>query len=100
MEAIEFFVTAYEFGVSNSMEGIRRMMVLVFAKEPGIKEAVVAAYKRLYLNVPGLPPRSVGEQWLFFLIQGKLGRFWLAQKIFLPKGKLVSCAGYEFACIA
>ena len=57
MEAIEFFVTAYEFGVSNSMEGVRRMMVLVFAKEPGIKEAVVAAYRRLYLSVPGLPPR-------------------------------------------
>ncbi|XP_072035794.1 LOW QUALITY PROTEIN: condensin complex subunit 1-like [Amphiura filiformis] len=58
MEAIEFFVTAFEFGVSNSMEGVRRMMVLVFSKEPGIKEAVVAAYRRLYLDVPGLAPRA------------------------------------------
>ncbi|XP_006814852.2 condensin complex subunit 1-like [Saccoglossus kowalevskii] len=50
MEAIDFFVTAFEFGVSNSLEGVRQMLALIWSKEPSVKEAIVAAYKRLYLN--------------------------------------------------
>ncbi|XP_013415078.1 condensin complex subunit 1-like isoform X2 [Lingula anatina] len=53
MEAIEFFVTGFEFGVSNAMTGIRRMLALVWSKEAGIKEGVVDAYKRLYLRPQG-----------------------------------------------
>ena len=53
MEAIEFFVTSFEFGVANAMMGIRRMLVLIWSKEANIKDAVVAAYKRLYLNPQG-----------------------------------------------
>ena len=53
MEAIEFFVTSFEFGVANAMMGIRRMLVLIWSKENNIKDAVVAAYKRLYLNPQG-----------------------------------------------
>lgn len=59
MEAIEFFVTGFEFGLSSTMIGIRRMLPLIWSKETGIKEAVVAAYKRLYLNPQGGNARYV-----------------------------------------
>ncbi|KAK7496786.1 hypothetical protein BaRGS_00011995 [Batillaria attramentaria] len=49
-ESIEFFVTSYEFGVSAALLGIRRMLVLIWSKEQSVKDAVVAAYKRLYLE--------------------------------------------------
>ncbi|XP_067659519.1 condensin complex subunit 1-like [Haliotis asinina] len=57
-EAIEFFVTGFEFGVTATMLGIRRMLALVWSKESGVKEAVVAAYKRLYLSPQGGNQRS------------------------------------------
>lgn len=50
MEAIEFFVTGYEFGVLATIQGIRRMLLLIWSKEQNVKDAVVAAYKRLYFN--------------------------------------------------
>jgi condensin complex subunit 1 len=49
LEAIQFFVTSFEFGVMNAMIGVRRMLALVWSKESGIKEAIANAYKRLYL---------------------------------------------------
>ncbi|NXF08403.1 CND1 protein, partial [Smithornis capensis] len=49
-EAIEFFVTVSEFGVPQALLGVRRMLPLIWAKEPGIKEAVLNAYRRLYLS--------------------------------------------------
>ncbi|NXA62805.1 CND1 protein, partial [Mohoua ochrocephala] len=49
-EAIEFFVTVSQFGVPQAMLGVRRMLPLVWSKEPGIKEAVLNAYRQLYLN--------------------------------------------------
>ncbi|XP_055958438.1 condensin complex subunit 1 isoform X2 [Patella vulgata] len=56
-EAIEFFVTGFEFGVAATMMGIRRMLVLIWSSEQTIKDAVVGAYKRLYLN-----PQAGGNQ--------------------------------------
>ncbi|XP_029436445.1 condensin complex subunit 1 [Rhinatrema bivittatum] len=52
-EVIEFFVTVSQFGVSQAVVGIRKMLPLVWSKEAGVREAVVNAYKRLYL-----PPSS------------------------------------------
>ncbi|XP_030902731.2 condensin complex subunit 1 isoform X2 [Melopsittacus undulatus] len=49
-EAIEFFVTVSQFGVSEALFGVRRMLPLIWSKEPGIKEAVLNAYRRLYLS--------------------------------------------------
>ena len=46
-------------GVSNVMPGVRRMLVLIWSKESGVKEAVVEAYKRLYLRPEGPNPRYV-----------------------------------------
>ncbi|CAL4065931.1 unnamed protein product, partial [Meganyctiphanes norvegica] len=51
MEAVQFFVTAFEFGLLNAMSGVRRMLSLVWSKEQNIKDAVVEAYQRLYINV-------------------------------------------------
>ncbi|NXQ23847.1 CND1 protein, partial [Alaudala cheleensis] len=49
-EVIEFFVTVSQFGVPQALLGVRRMLPLIWSKEPGIKEAVLNAYRRLYLN--------------------------------------------------
>ncbi|NXU90728.1 CND1 protein, partial [Xiphorhynchus elegans] len=49
-EAIEFFVTASQFGVPQALLGVRKMLPLIWSKEPGIKEAVLNAYRRLYLS--------------------------------------------------
>lgn len=50
MEAISFFVTAFEFGVLDAMTGVRKMLMLVWSKEQEVKAAVVEAYRRLYIN--------------------------------------------------
>ncbi|NXC83205.1 CND1 protein, partial [Cercotrichas coryphoeus] len=49
-EAIEFFVTVSQFGVPQALLGVRRMLPLIWSKEPGIKEAVLNAYRQLYLS--------------------------------------------------
>ncbi|XP_041377786.1 condensin complex subunit 1-like [Gigantopelta aegis] len=57
-EAIEFFVTGFEFGVSATIIGIRRILALIWSREVTVKEAVVNAYKKLYLNPQGGNQRS------------------------------------------
>ena len=49
LDAIQFFVAGFRYGVSNSMLGTRRLLVLVWSKEPTVKDAVVSAYKVLYI---------------------------------------------------
>uniref|UniRef100_A0A8D2NHU1 Condensin complex subunit 1 n=1 Tax=Zonotrichia albicollis TaxID=44394 RepID=A0A8D2NHU1_ZONAL len=49
-EAIEFFVTVSQFGVPQALLGVRRMLPLIWSKETGIKEAVLSAYRQLYLS--------------------------------------------------
>ena len=52
-EAVEFFVTAYEFGLKeDSAVGIRNMILLIFSSEPSKKASVIDAYKRLFINPP------------------------------------------------
>ncbi|XP_075021526.1 condensin complex subunit 1 isoform X3 [Calonectris borealis] len=57
-EAIEFFVTVSQFGVPQAVVGVRRMLPLIWSKEPGIKEAVLNAYRRLYLSPSGESERA------------------------------------------
>ncbi|KAK2516781.1 Ncapd2 [Columba guinea] len=57
-EAIEFFVTVSQFGMPQALLGVRRMLPLVWSKEPGIKEAVLNAYRRLYLSPSGDSERA------------------------------------------
>lgn len=52
-EAIEFFVIVSQFGVPQAVFGVRRMLPLIWSKEPGVREAVLDAYRRLYLNQNG-----------------------------------------------
>ena len=53
MEAIEFFVTAKSFGFDTTQIGIKKMLPLVWSREQTVKEAVIDAYKKLYLEKVG-----------------------------------------------
>ena len=46
LEAIDFFFSAFEFGVLNAMIAVPRMLALIWSGEATIKDAVVGAYKR------------------------------------------------------
>ncbi|KAG7475654.1 condensin complex subunit 1 [Solea senegalensis] len=52
-EAVQFCVTVCEFGVANSVSGVRKMLPLVWSTDTAIKDAVVQAYRRLFLNPQG-----------------------------------------------
>ncbi|KAM3872854.1 condensin complex subunit 1-like [Diretmus argenteus] len=52
-EAVQFCVTVCEFSVANSLSGVRKMLPLVWSTDAAIKDAVVQAYRRLYLNPHG-----------------------------------------------
>ncbi|NXX98191.1 CND1 protein, partial [Centropus bengalensis] len=57
-EAIEFFVTVSKFGLPQAVLGVRRMLPLIWSKEPGIKDAVLNAYRQLYLSPSGDSERA------------------------------------------
>ncbi|BFZ23473.1 hypothetical protein BsWGS_26512 [Bradybaena similaris] len=61
LEAVQFFVTAVEFGLSAGVVGLRRMMALVWSQEATVREAVVAAYRTLYLEPKEKNQRSVAS---------------------------------------
>ena len=67
LEAINFFVSAFEFGVLNAMMGVRKMLTLIFSREQDIKKAVVGAYKRLYIDQTS--PKQIVKN-LIALIEG------------------------------
>uniref|UniRef100_A0A669CAY3 Condensin complex subunit 1 n=1 Tax=Oreochromis niloticus TaxID=8128 RepID=A0A669CAY3_ORENI len=52
-EAVQFCVTVCEFSVANSISGVRKMLPLVWSTDAAIKDAVIQAYRRLYLNPQG-----------------------------------------------
>ncbi|XP_077455126.1 condensin complex subunit 1 [Stigmatopora argus] len=52
-EAVQFCVTVCEFSVANSLIGVRKMLPLVWSTDAAVKDAVVQAYRRLYLNPQG-----------------------------------------------
>ncbi|CAG5117955.1 unnamed protein product [Candidula unifasciata] len=61
LEAVQFFVTSVEFGLSAGIVGLRRMMALVWSQEATVREAVVAAYRTLYLEPKEKNQRSVAS---------------------------------------
>lgn len=61
LEAIQFFVTAVEFGVSAAVTGVRRMMVLIWSQEATVRDAVVDAYRALYLEPKDKNQRSTAS---------------------------------------
>ncbi|KAM9310298.1 condensin complex subunit 1 isoform 1-T2 [Pholidichthys leucotaenia] len=52
-EAVQFCVTVCEFSVANSVSGVRKMLPLVWSTDAAIKDAIIQAYRRLYLNPQG-----------------------------------------------
>ncbi|XP_007935285.1 condensin complex subunit 1 [Orycteropus afer afer] len=60
-EVIEFFVMVSHFGVPQALVGVRRMLPLIWSKEPGVREAVLNAYRQLYLNPKGDSARAKAQ---------------------------------------
>ncbi|XP_042529439.1 condensin complex subunit 1 [Dipodomys spectabilis] len=60
-EVIEFFVMVFQFGVPQALFGVRRMLPLIWSKEPGIREAVLNAYRQLYLSPKGDSARAKAQ---------------------------------------
>ncbi|XP_008583068.1 PREDICTED: condensin complex subunit 1 isoform X1 [Galeopterus variegatus] len=60
-EGIEFFVMVFQFGVPHASFGVRRMLPLIWSKEPGVREAVLNAYRQLYLNPKGDSARAKAQ---------------------------------------
>jgi len=61
LEAIQFFVTAVQFGVSAAGIGVRRAITLVWSQEQTVREALVEAYRELYIvsNEKGVRNQAV-----------------------------------------
>ncbi|KAB1254635.1 Condensin complex subunit 1 [Camelus dromedarius] len=60
-EVIEFFVMVFQFGVPQALLGVRRMLPLIWSKEPGVREAVLNAYRQLYLKPKGDSARAKAQ---------------------------------------
>ncbi|XP_032730647.1 condensin complex subunit 1 isoform X1 [Lontra canadensis] len=60
-EVIEFFVMVFQFGVPQALLGVRRMLPLIWSKEPGVREAVLNAYRQLYLSPKGDSARAKAQ---------------------------------------
>ena len=59
-EVMEFFVMVFQFGVPQALFGVRRMLPLIWSKEPGVRDAVLNAYRQLYLKPKGDSARYTG----------------------------------------
>merc|ERR1719369_937039 len=85
LEAIDFFVSAFEFGVLNAMIGVRRMLALIWSREATIKDAVVGAYKRLYINVESNSVRSasaaIAQNLIALIVGATLGELTSMEKL-------------------
>ncbi|XP_055424987.1 condensin complex subunit 1 isoform X4 [Bubalus kerabau] len=60
-EVIEFFVMVFQFGVPQALFGVRRMLPLIWSKEPGVRDAVLNAYRQLYLKPKGDSARAKAQ---------------------------------------
>uniref|UniRef100_A0AAY5EGE1 Condensin complex subunit 1 n=1 Tax=Electrophorus electricus TaxID=8005 RepID=A0AAY5EGE1_ELEEL len=60
-EAVQFCVTACEFSVADSVCGVRKMLPLVWSSDAAVKDAVIQAYRRLYLNPHGDTTRAKAQ---------------------------------------
>merc|ERR1719495_86920 len=85
LEAIDFFVSAFEFGVLNAMIGVRRMLALIWSREATIKDAVVGAYKRLYISVESNSVRSasaaIAQNLIALIVGATLGELTSMEKL-------------------
>jgi len=52
-EAINFFVSAFEFGLLNAMVGVRKMLALIFSREPSIQVRFRPTLLRIFAEILG-----------------------------------------------
>ena len=50
LETIDFFISANEFGLADVEQGTRKMLALIWSRDAAVKEAVVNAYRKLYIE--------------------------------------------------
>ena len=50
IETIKVLTQLNRLGIKSASEGVRRMLTLVFSKDPKIKDAVVESYQALYFQ--------------------------------------------------
>lgn len=97
-ESIEFFVVASEFGLQSAIIGVRRMLVLIWSRDTAVRDAVVEAYKGLYLDPVAPNARAktaVIVKNLIALTQGaSIGDLTSLEELMseLMKGKLIPAA--------
>ncbi|XP_053777864.1 condensin complex subunit 1 isoform X2 [Desmodus rotundus] len=94
-EVIEFFVMAFQFGVPQALLGVRRMLPLIWSKEHGVREAVLNAYRQLYLNPKGDSARTKAHALIqnlsLLLVDASVGTIQCLQEIlseFVQKDEL------------
>jgi condensin complex subunit 1 len=59
IEAIEFFTSAYQFGMAGAIVGVQQMLVLMWSRDQAVRDAVALSYKKLYLSTESTTPRYV-----------------------------------------
>lgn len=59
VEAVDFFTSAFQFGMADAIIGVQQMLVLVWSRDQAVKDAVAVAYKKLYLVTESTTPRYV-----------------------------------------
>ena len=50
LETIDFFISANEFNLSDIEEDTRKMLALIWSRDAAVREAVVNAYRKLYIE--------------------------------------------------
>uniref|UniRef100_A0A8C7C9J2 Condensin complex subunit 1 n=1 Tax=Neovison vison TaxID=452646 RepID=A0A8C7C9J2_NEOVI len=88
-EVIEFFVMVFQFGVPQALLGVRRMLPLVWSKEPGVREAVLNAYRQLYLSPKGDSARAKAQALIqnlsLLLVNASVGTIQCLEEIGKPE---------------
>jgi condensin complex subunit 1 len=59
IQAIEFFTSAFQFGMAGAIIGVQQMLVLMWSHVEVVRDAVAVAYRRLYLTTENTTPRYV-----------------------------------------
>ena len=50
LETVDFFVSANEFGLTDVKAGTRKMLALIWSRDSAVREAVINAYRKLYIE--------------------------------------------------
>ncbi|XP_066568478.1 condensin complex subunit 1 isoform X2 [Amia ocellicauda] len=86
-EAVQFCVAVCEFGVSQSLVVMRRLLPLVWSKDTAVKEAAMEACRRLYLHPQGetqrLKAQTLVHSLSLLMIDASLGTIQCLEEIVL-----------------